>query len=162
MVQTRLERRVNKGRKALSLAKQKGLDTAPWEKELAGLERQLEGFNEDYRLTMQLLTTQDWCLWQCSVLDGAVIAVVRDESVKDVPNGYPVYYKNELEKVGASSLSSKSLRLIHEVKKHHQATVQSVIARPHLFPCHCEDCEPKAWQDVAISHPVNKPSGGKA
>jgi hypothetical protein len=130
MVLTRLEQRVNKGRKALSLAKQKGLDAALWEKELAELERQLEEFNADYQLTIQLLATQGWCLWQCSVLDGAVIAVVRDESVKGVPEGYPVYYKGELEKVGASRLSSKSLRLIHEVKKRTAATVLSVIASP--------------------------------
>ncbi len=26
----------------------------------------------------------------------------------------------------------------------------TVIARGVSFSCHCEDCEPKAWQDVAI------------
>ncbi len=83
-------------------------------------------------LTLELLASQGWCLWQCSKLDNEIIAVVRDESVKDVPNGYPVYTKAELEEVARANTSPKTIRLIHEAKKRHQATVQSVIASPDL------------------------------
>ncbi len=46
-----------------------------------------------------------------------------------MPEGYPVYYIDELEKVGASSLSPRTLRLIHEVKKRSATTVISIEPR---------------------------------
>ena len=126
MALTRLEQRVNKGRKALSLAKQRGLDTTPWERELIELERQLEEFNADYRLTIQLLATQGWCLWQCSALDEEIIALVRDESVKYVPEGYVVYTKAEMAEIGRFKVPQSTIRLVHEAKKRTSATVTSV------------------------------------
>jgi hypothetical protein len=129
MSATKLEHRVDRGKKALSLARQKGLDTTPWEKELAKLEQLQKQADEDYRLTIHLLATQGWCLWQCSILNDEIIALVRDEFVTGIPEGYVIYTKAEMEEAGRSNLSPRTLRLIHEVKRHSAATVVSVIAR---------------------------------
>jgi hypothetical protein len=80
--------------------------------------------------TLELLATQGWCLWQCSALDGEIIALVRDESVKYVPEGYVVYTKAEMAEIGRFKVPQSTIRLVHEAKKHHTTTVQSVIASP--------------------------------
>jgi len=80
--------------------------------------------------TFELLATQGWCLWQCDALDDEIIALVRDESVKDVPEGYVVYTKAEMEEIGRFKVPQSTIRLVHEAKKRHAATVQSVIASP--------------------------------
>jgi hypothetical protein len=119
--------------------------------------------------TCELLATQGWCLWQCDALDGEIIALVRDESVKYVPEGYVVYTKAEMAEIGRFKVPQSTIRLVHEAKKHHTTTVQSVIARsdsdvaiskpPPICnselssPCHSERSEE--------SHLVNQPSGGK-
>jgi len=76
--------------------------------------------------TLELLATQGWCLWQCSALDGEIIALVRDESVKDVPEGYVVYTKAEMEEIGRFNVPQSTIRLVHEAKKRTSATVISV------------------------------------
>ena len=98
--------------------------------------------------TEELLATQGWCLWQCDALDGEIIALVRDESVKDVLEGYVIYTQAEMEEIGRFKAPQSTIRLVHEAKKRQHTTVQSVITRSD--------------SDVAIPHPVNKPSGGKA
>ena len=112
-----------------------------------------DAFSEDVHIpvettTEELLATQGWCLWQCDALDDEIIALVRDASVKGVPEGYVVYTKAEMEEIGRFKVPQSTIRLVHEAKKRHAATLQSVIARSD--------------SDVAISHPVNKPAGGKA
>jgi len=67
--------------------------------------------------TRELLATKGWCLWKCSVLGDEVIAVVRDELVNGIPDGYPVYTNAELEELCQDNVSDSTLRLVHEVKK---------------------------------------------
>jgi len=67
--------------------------------------------------TRKLLGTKGWCLWKCSTLGGEVIAVVLDENVEGVPEGYPVYTEAELEELCQDDISEASLRLVHEAKK---------------------------------------------
>jgi hypothetical protein len=78
--------------------------------------------------TMDLLASQGWCLWQCAALDDEVIALVRDESVKDIPQGYVVYTQAEMAEVGRFRVPQSTLRIIHEGKKRH-ASVLSVEPR---------------------------------
>ncbi len=117
----------SKLQKAIALGKASGVDTTPWERRLRRLNQ--KEADEDYRLTMQLLATQGWCLWQCSTLNDEIIAVVRDESVRGIPEGYTVYTKAELEEVARANTSAKTIRLIHEIKKRTHATVMSVESR---------------------------------
>jgi hypothetical protein len=77
-------------------------------------------------ITAELLASQGWCLWQCSALDGEIIALVRDESVKDVPAGYVVYTQAEMEEVGRHKVSQATLRIIHESKKRAHAKLISI------------------------------------
>ena len=67
--------------------------------------------------TRKLLATRGWCLWKCSVLDGGTVAVVRDELVEGVPQGYPVYTEAELEELFEDDISEATIRLVHEAKK---------------------------------------------
>jgi len=69
------------------------------------------------RRTSELLATRGWCLWRCNTLGGEVIAVVMDENVEGVPEGYPVYIEAELEELFWSNVSGAHLRLVHEAKK---------------------------------------------
>ncbi len=69
------------------------------------------------RRTRELLATRGWCLWKCSTLSGEVIAVVRGESVKGIPEGYPVYTEAELEQLCQDDVSDAALRLVYEAKK---------------------------------------------
>jgi hypothetical protein len=116
-----------------------------------------DAFSEDVHIpvettTEELLAAQGWCLWQCDALDGEIIALVRDESIKDVPEGYVVYTEAEMAEIGRFKVPQSTIRLVHESKKRHAATVQSVIPSPHLFPCHPELVEGSPL--------INKPSGG--
>jgi hypothetical protein len=77
-------------------------------------------------ITEELLASQGWCLWQCSALDGEIIALVRDESVKDVPAGYVVYTQAEMEEVGRHKVPQATLRIIHESKKRAHAKLISI------------------------------------
>jgi len=76
--------------------------------------------------TFELLAAQGWCLWQCSALDDEIIALVRDASVKGVPEGYVVYTKAEMEEIGRFKVPQSTIRLVHEAKKRTSATVTSV------------------------------------
>jgi len=67
--------------------------------------------------TRKLLNSQGWCLWQCSTLGGEVIAVVRDELVEEVPEGYAIYTEVELEELCQDDVSEVTIRLVHEAKK---------------------------------------------
>jgi hypothetical protein len=90
-----------------------------------------DAFSEDAHIpvettTEELLATQGWCLWQCSALGEEIIALVRDESVKDIPEGYVVYTKAEMEEIGRFKVPQSTIRLVHEAKKRASATVISV------------------------------------
>jgi len=90
-----------------------------------------DAFSEDVHIpvettTEELLATQGWCLWQCSALDDEIIALVRDASVKGVPEGYVVYTKAEMEEIGRFKVPQSTIRLVHEAKKRASATVISV------------------------------------
>lgn len=108
--------RIERGRKAIKVAREKGMDTSYWEKELAILEA-LAQAEDTARRTGELLDKQGWCLWKCSALDGDIIVVYRDEVSVGYPKGYPVYIEYELELLGRDKVNHDSLRLIHEAKK---------------------------------------------
>ncbi len=76
--------------------------------------------------TEEFLEKRGWCLWQCAALDGEIIALVRDESVKDVPAGYVVYTQAEMEEVGRYRVPQATLRIIHEAKKRAGAKLISI------------------------------------
>lgn len=84
---------------------------------------------ETARRTRELLATQGWCLWKCSVLGGEVIAVVQDESVEGVPQGYPVYCEAELEELLWGDVTEATIRLVHEAKKLAGAKVTSIVTK---------------------------------
>ncbi len=67
--------------------------------------------------TRELCAAQGWCLWKCHTLGGEVIAVVLDENMEGVPEGYPVYTEAELEELCQDDVSEATLRLAHEAKK---------------------------------------------
>ena len=67
--------------------------------------------------TREFLATRGWCLWWCSTLGGEVIAVVLDENVEGVPEGYAVYTELELEELCQDDVSEATIRLVHEAKK---------------------------------------------
>ena len=71
----------------------------------------------------RLLTTRGWCMWKCSTLGGDIIAVVRDENVEGVPEGYPAYTEAELEELCQDDVSEATLRLVNEGKKLARAKV---------------------------------------
>ena len=72
---------------------------------------------ETARRTRELLNSQGWCLWECSTLAGDIIAVVRDENVEKVPEGYPVYTEAELAELCQEGIGNATIRLVHEAKK---------------------------------------------
>ena len=79
--------------------------------------------------TRELLATRGWCLWKCSTLAGDIIAVVLDEKVEGVPEGYSVYTEAELEELCKDDVSEATLRLVHEAKKLVGAKVVSVESK---------------------------------
>ena len=79
--------------------------------------------------TRELLATRGWCLWKCSALAGDIIAVVLDEKVEGVPEGYSVYTEAELEELCKDDVSEATLRLVHEAKKLVGAKVVSVESK---------------------------------
>lgn len=108
--------RIERGRRAIALARAKGLETSSWEKELAMLEEAAQ--------TRELLETRGWCLWRCHALENEVIVVLRDELVDGFPAGYPTYLEQELECL--LEVDDSTLKLIHEAKKLAGATVTGV------------------------------------
>jgi hypothetical protein len=110
-----LNERIERGKKAIALAKKKGLDTFRWEKEIVKLE--LARAQEVARRTCELLDNRGWCLWRCKNLNDDIVVVCRDEDSRGYPNGYPVYIEYELDIVGRDDLNHDSLRLVHEAKK---------------------------------------------
>jgi hypothetical protein len=122
--------RIERGRRAITLAKAKGLETASWEKELARLEEELRRAQEAATRTRKLLATRGWCLWRCRALDDEVIVVLRDELVDSFPTGYPTYLEQELECL--IEADDSTLKLIHEAKKLAGATVTGVEKREKM------------------------------
>jgi hypothetical protein len=108
--------RIERGKKAIELAREQGMDTASWEKELAGLEA-LAQAEDVARRTSELLDKQGWCLWKCSALDDDIIMVCRDEADGGYPTGYPIYLEGELEVLCQGDIGDGTLRLVHEAKK---------------------------------------------
>jgi len=86
----------------------------------------LSNAREVARRTREYLATSGWCLWQCHTLGDEVIVVARDENVRAIPDGYPVYTEDELEKLFSDGVSDSTLRLVHEAKKLAGAVVVSV------------------------------------
>jgi hypothetical protein len=119
--------RIERGRRAIALARAKGLETSPWEKELARLEEELRQAQEAAARTRELLETRGWCLWRCRALDDEVIVVLRDELVDDFPASYPTYLEQELECL--LEVDDSTLKLIHEAKKAAGATVVDIEER---------------------------------
>lgn len=106
-----------------------------WQKGLVldeGARVALARAEEAARLTRELLTMQGWCLWRCAFLNGEVIAMARDDSVKGIPDGYLVYTEAELEELCQGDVSEATLRLVHEAKKIAGAVVISVEGAERL------------------------------
>jgi hypothetical protein len=122
--------RIERGRRAIALARAKGLETSLWEKELARLEEELRQAQEAAARTRELLETRGWCLWRCHALDGEVIVVLRDELVSGFPAGYPTYLEQELGCL--IEADDSALKLIHEAKKLAGATVTGVEKRERM------------------------------
>ncbi|HEY82518.1 MAG TPA: MarR family transcriptional regulator [Dehalococcoidia bacterium] len=120
-----LEGQMVRGKRAIALAKDRGFDSSQWEAELGKLEAFAQA-KEVAQHTKELLSSRGWCLWKCSVLDGDIIVVLRDELVTGYPEGYPVYTEAELEELCQGGVSEATIRLIHEAKKTAGATVESV------------------------------------
>ena len=78
--------------------------------------------------TRELLDGLGWCLWQCSALDGAVIVVARDETVRGYPTGLPVYTEAELRE--ETMMGKETIRLCYEVKKRAGCTITRVEDSP--------------------------------
>jgi hypothetical protein len=114
-----LEARIKKGRKAITLARERGMDTALWQKELARLEA-LAQAEEVARRTDELIHSRGWCLWKCESFNGNTIVIVDDfAELEDLPTGYPVYIISEINTLFGDDKapSHETLRLIHEAKK---------------------------------------------
>lgn len=122
--------RIERGRRAVALARAKGLETASWEKELARLKEELRRAQEAAARTRKLLETRGWCLWRCRALDDEVIVVLRDELVDGFPADYPTYLEQELECL--IEADDSALKLIHEAKKLAGATVTGVKKREKM------------------------------
>ena len=109
-----------------------GLPTGPEACEVSALDKpDLEAIaltqaEELARRTRELIDHQGWCLWECSVLGGEVVAVVRDELVEGIPEGMPVYTEAELRTLFDKPVPRSTLRLVHEAKKQ-GAVVKGVV-----------------------------------
>ena len=110
-----IEQRIERGRKALALAKERGLDVTSWEEELARLQQAIDQAHEVACRTHELLAARGWCLWQCRALDDEVIAVARDGLAAGLPGGYPVFTEQELRQL--IETNSSTLKLVHQAKK---------------------------------------------
>jgi len=145
-----LETRIEQGKKAIALDKERGMDTSLWDKELARLETTTQAQGVAGR-TRGLLAIRGWCLWKCSILNGDIIVIVRNELVSGYPEGYPVYTEAELERLCRDDVSEATLRLVHEAKKLAGATVVGVEAKNHA---HCHRSPDDSVQDYP-AHPCH-------
>ncbi len=127
MASPKLEERIARGKRAVSLARQKGVDTAPWEKDLEPLEGQLTHAQHVADRTKRLLHRRGWCLWWCQAFGGEHIIIARDEKVLSIPQGYPVYTQAELERLFSHDVKLSTLRLIHEAKRIMGAWVITIL-----------------------------------
>ena len=75
-------------------------------------DEQAEQVAED---TLQHLADVGFCLWECRYLNDSVIMIVDKEMPPEAPSGYPVYSREELEKMDPLPIST--VRLINHVKK---------------------------------------------
>lgn len=73
--------------------------------------------------TRELLATRGWCRWKCSVLNGDVIVVIRNEMVTGYPGGYAVYTEAELEQLCHDDVSEATLHSVHKAKKLPETTM---------------------------------------
>lgn len=89
-------------------------------------DRALKNAERVAQCTEKDLVTKGWCLWQCNALGGETIAVVRDDGVKGVPEGYPVCYKAELDKLFGTGVNHATLRLVYEAKRMAGAIVADI------------------------------------
>ena len=124
-----LEDRIKQGRKAVTLARERGMDTSLWEKELARMEALAQAQQVAQR-TQELLATRGWCLWQCETLDGDTILVVDDSAEpEELLAEYSVYTLSEIDILFGrdKSPSRNTLRLIQEAKKLARAKVTSRV-----------------------------------
>lgn len=74
--------------------------------------------------TLELLSSQGYCLWKCRQLRGDVIMIVDQVIPLGAPAGYPVYTLAEVEKIDPLRIST--LRLVYIAKVRGKAIVTSV------------------------------------
>ena len=77
--------------------------------------------------TQNILAKQGYCLWKCQEIHNEIIMIVDKEMPPEAPSGYPVYTREELEKMDPLPIST--VRLINHVKKTSGATVMNVFSR---------------------------------
>jgi hypothetical protein len=109
------------------LAQPQPRSAAEDEGEMALFSPQMKQAQEVARRTRELLDSRGWCLWKCNTLRGDIIAVVTDETVEGVPEGYPIYTEGELQKLCQNDVSEATLRLVHEAKRLAGAKVTSEV-----------------------------------
>ena len=150
MSHTPLEARIDNGRKALALAREKGIDTTPWETELTNLEQKLAQAEHTVNRTCQLLDTRGWCKWQCEALGDDVVVIARDHKVTGIPAGLPVYTMQEFQHLfgGSKPISRSTLRLAHEAKKLFGARVTSRTPNPLSSPSACRSHPPTGGPEL--------------
>ncbi|MDO8688578.1 MAG: hypothetical protein Q7R39_00950 [Dehalococcoidia bacterium] len=107
-----LAERIRRGREAVARAQARGTDCTLWEQRVAELEAA-----ETALLTVGLLATQGWCLWQCQKLDGQVIAITRDEKASGVPHEVAIFTEAEMRELFRRPVSTGLLKLVLEAKR---------------------------------------------
>ena len=108
-----IKQRIDRGKKAVALAREKGLDSILWQQDL----HRLEQAREVARRTRQFIAIRGWCLWQCQALNNEIIVVARNDKVNGIPKDYPVYTEAELNKLCAGKATPEAIRLVHQAKK---------------------------------------------
>lgn len=70
--------------------------------------------------TRELLDKKGWCMWKCDNLNCDIVIIVRDEKVQDFPQGFPVYFEEELKNLPDDAAS---LNFVHRIKKETMAQI---------------------------------------
>ena len=108
-----IKHRIDRGNKAVALAREKGLDSILWQQNL----HRLEQAREVARRTRLFIAIRGYCLWQCQTLNNEIIVVARDDKVTGIPKDYPAYTEAELNELCAGKVTPEAIRLVHHARK---------------------------------------------
>ena len=65
--------------------------------------------------SLEYLSRQGWCLWQCSTLNRDIICIIDPAIAENVPSIYPIYTVDELREMAKND--QPAIILLHEAKK---------------------------------------------